>query len=510
PIYQEIPNLSAAKSAYGNIVYRKAPSFLRQAEFYLGEDKFQTAVRAFLKKHEFANAEWTDLVTEFQNTSWLKDELGYKNSNATDKAKYEEASRNTIRLWADVWVKSRGLPIVRVGENGRTPGIIISQEDKLEQKKHSDLWTLNFNVLFKYKNGKGIIKHQFLDFEGEEVEFADLEIKEKPVFIFPNYQDYGYGIFLLDEKSRAYVLANIQNEKDDFLRTMMWGSLWDSVREAELPPLDYVALVIKNINVEPDESTIQTLLGRVSTAMNYYLSDAQSKELAAQIETLLIEKMQNAPTLGLRITFYRAFLNVASTEKAKQTLKEVLSGKFEIKDLKLKTKDKFDIITRLSILGDKDAPNLLAELEKSETSDEAKRYAYAAKAGIATTENKAKFYNDFTGNKELSESWIETAFVAFNSPKHAELTLPYLEKALAELPNLKKNRKIFFINGWLGAFIGGQKSEQALAIVNKFLVDNPNLDKDLRLKILENADGLERAVKIREKFNLTRQITPKD
>ena len=33
PIYQEIPNLSAAKSAYGNIVYQKAPSFLKQAEF---------------------------------------------------------------------------------------------------------------------------------------------------------------------------------------------------------------------------------------------------------------------------------------------------------------------------------------------------------------------------------------------------------------------------------------------------------------------------------------------
>ncbi|MDQ3179827.1 MAG: hypothetical protein M3Q33_04830, partial [Acidobacteriota bacterium] len=73
-------------------------------------------------------------------------------------------------------------------------------------------------------------------------------------------------------------------------------------------------------------------------------------------------------------------------------------------------------------------------------------------------------------------------------------------KSLAELPNLKRSRKIFFVNGWLGAFISGQKSEQALAVVNKFLADNPNLDKDLRLKILENADGLERAVKIRAKF----------
>jgi hypothetical protein len=52
----------------------------------------------------------------------------------------------------------------------------------------------------------------------------------------------------------------------------------------------------------------------------------------------------------------------------------------------------------------------------------------------------------------------------------------------------------------LGAFIGGQKSEEALATVNKFMADNPNLDKDLRLKILENVDALERAVKIRGKY----------
>ena len=69
------------------------------------------------------------------------------------------------------------------------------------------------------------------------------------------------------------------------------------------------------------------------------------------------------------------------------------------------------------------------------------------------------------------------------------------------MPNHKRNRKIFFVNGWLAAFIGGQRSQQALDIINKFLVDNPALDKDLRLKILENADLIERAVKIRGKWN---------
>ncbi|MCA1622188.1 MAG: M1 family aminopeptidase [Acidobacteria bacterium] len=482
PIYQQIPNLSAAKSAYGNIVYRKAPSFLRQAEFYLGEDKFQTAVRAFLKKHQFANAEWTDLVKEF-----------------------ELSSGQDLKDWANVWVKEKGIFTTRFV----TP-ISGDMFNIIPTFVHSfSIYVApvtKFKVLVLLESGQKIIREVSLGDKSKRSYITGfmrkdtLDNKLDVAYVFPNYQDYGYGIFLLDAKSRDYVLKNIQNERDDFLRSMMWGTLWDSVREAELAPRDYVELAIKNISTEKDELTIQTILGRVSTAMNYYLSDAQSKELAPQLETLLIEKMQNAPTLGQRITFYRAFLNVASTDKAQATLKDVLSGKLQIKDLKLKTKDRFDIVTKLLILSDKDAPNLLAELEKAETSDEAKRYAYAAKAGIATTENKQKFFGDFLNNKEISESYIETAFVPFNSIRHSELTLPFLENALKELPNLKRSRKIFFVNGWLAAFIGGQKSEQALQIVNKFLADNPNLDKDLRLKVLEVADGLERSVKIRQKF----------
>lgn len=534
PIYQEIPNLSAAKSAYGNIVYRKAPSFLKQAEFYLGEKEFQIAVRAFLKKHEFANAEWTDLVKEF-----------------------ETASKQDLKDWANVWVKQRGLPRVKsswekVGKL-EAPALILAQENIL---KDGGVWLFKVKVLTNEDNKREITTINF-DGKGNPLFYNREAQQSNQYFVFPNYQDYGYGIFLLDEKSRAYVLANIQTEKDDFLRAMMWGALWDSVREGELNPKDYVELVVKVLSSdfgrqtvaddsvknltqsadekpppkggtqnfsETDESTINILLGRVSTAMNYYLSDAQRDTLAPRVEDLLIDKIQNAPTQGLRITFYRAFLNIASSKKTRTVLHDIFNGNLGISGgdtktragvrqdkegnkiyaanpaIPLKTKDRFDIVTKLLILDDENAPRLLAELERTETSDEAKRYAYAAKAAIATVENKAKFWNDFTNNKDLSESYIESAFAVFNAPKHADLTLPYLEKALAELPNLKRNRKIFFVNGWLAAFISGQKSEAARRIVNTFLADNPNLDKDLRLKILENADGLERAVKIRKKF----------
>ncbi|MBX3293023.1 MAG: hypothetical protein KF881_09060 [Acidobacteria bacterium] len=581
PIYQEIPNLSAAKSAYGNIVYNKAPAFLRQAEFYLGEDKFQTAVRAFLKKHEFGNAGWEDLVAEF-----------------------EAASEERLKSWAEVWINQKGVPLyqTKVDTTGRLVSALIEQTQVPDQS----YWLQRVEVL-----GLGNVqgkpgRHKVLDLlrsppVGSEFKVLPTFQFSATDFVFPNSGDYGYGIFLLDDKSRDYVLKNIQNEKDPFLRSMMWGALWDSVREGELDPREFVELAIKQLggsgselrlqpreNLTPkgvtlngnetDETIVALLVSRVSTALNYYMSEppavaggltrstnnsaepqqastnrtlskangqppatAGGSDLRSRFEAVLLDRMRNATTAGERITFYRAFLNNASSENARNVLKTMLSeppasagGKGEKTsptsnsaptrsnsaaslpaadaagsdrariDLPLRTKDKFDIITRLLILGDADAPRLLAELERTETSDDAKRYAYAARAGIATAENKVKYWKDFTENKEISESWIQAAFGPFNSIRHSELTLPYLERALKELPNHKRDRKIFFVNGWLGAFIGGQRSEESLNVINKFLADNPTLDRDLRLKILENADIIERAVRIRGKYSKPR------
>ncbi|HVF48023.1 MAG TPA: M1 family metallopeptidase, partial [Pyrinomonadaceae bacterium] len=479
----------------------------KQAEFFIGPDRFQTAVRAFLKRHAFSNASWGDLVTEF-----------------------EAASGRPLVDWASQWVTQRGLPIVR---SRRPPGgpVEIAATDALGS---GTVWEQRIETLLRAEGGT------------EHISVADLKITDgkmfsslasgsspgPPLFLFPNRNDYGYGIFLLDDESRTFIVNNIQNEKDDFLRTMLWGSLWDSVREAELDPKEYVELVIKVLGAdigrsasaggtakpsaligETDESTIQTLLGRVSTAMNYYVSEEQRAVLAPKVEELLTEKMQKAPTPGQRITYYRAFLGIASTSSARRILKEILhkvspsASKNEGGQapapgppLASRTKDRFDIVARLIVLGDPDAQKLLADLEAAETSDEAKRYAYAARAGEATSETKARYWNDFTTNKAISESWIEASFGPFNPVRQSGLTLPYLERALAELPALKRDRKIFFVNGWLGAFIGGHRSEEALAIVNKFLADNPSLDNDLRLKILENVDTIERAVKIRSVF----------
>jgi aminopeptidase N len=166
----------------------------------------------------------------------------------------------------------------------------------------------------------------------------------------------------------------------------------------------------------------------------------------------------------------------------------------------LRSRDRFDIIRALMAAGDERAPALLKKRSEEDKSDDARRYAYAAAAAWPDAATKKNYFGQYSGDKGPAESWIEASLGPFNTPRQSELTLPYLEPALAELPTLKRTRKIFFVNGWLAAFIGGQCSARAVASVRDFLARSTALDRDLRLKVLESSDGLERCVRIRSKY----------
>ncbi len=481
PIWQEISNLSAAKSAYGNIVYRKAPSMLRQAEFYLEPQKFQRAVQLFLKEHAYANAEWADLVGAFEKTSGLK-----------------------LDAWAAAWVKRRGMPDVRVewttDNRKRINSFALNQSDVLHE---GGAWPMRVRLLLYYDHAPPATMTVTLNRDGL-TKVQEVIGKQRPDYVFANYEDYGYGRFLLDDVSRSAVAERLSTSsttvKDDFLRALLWGALWDSVREAELAPLAYIQLALKALPDERDEVTVQSILSRVSTAFNRYLTEAERKGIASRLESLLSGKMQGAETAGLRITYFRAFQSIAMTEEGRNMLKKILSGELKIPGMTLRARDRFDIVTALLSRGDREAPALLEKLRREETTDDAKRYAYAAGAALADAETKRSYFDAYLSDAKLAESWIEASTGPFNSIQQADLTFPYLERALSELPTLKRTRKIFFVNGWLAAFLGGQCDQRALTTVQSFLDREKTLDRDLRLKVLETVDGLERCVRIRAKY----------
>ncbi|HYN85118.1 MAG TPA: M1 family aminopeptidase [Pyrinomonadaceae bacterium] len=481
PVRQEIPNLSAAKSAYGNIVYRKAPSLLRQAEFYLGREEFRRAVRTLLREHAYGSAEWADLVRAF-----------------------ERASGRDLAAWADAWVRRRGLPIVTVARDERDARTLrVGQRDALGE---GGVWPMRLELLARSAGGTERTRDVLLEGREARVRIDELagEANEEAndasnvELVFANSNDYGYGLFLLDEGSRARVLDAPGRLGDDFTSTLLLGSLWESVRRAEVAPLAYVELAARVAPNLREEVTLQALLARAATAHTRYLSASQRRRVAPRLEAVLREGMLTAETPGLRVTFLRAFRDTATTGAALDELVRLLTGETVIPGAHLAARDRFELLRALTAAGDPRAAQLLADESARDASDDARRYAFAARAAAPAPEVKREYFDAFTRGARVAESWIEAALLPFNSPNQTALTLPYLEPALRELPRLKRTRKIFFVNAWLAAFVGGQCGAGAVSVVENFLRGEPRLDPDLRLKILEAADSAERCARVRD------------
>ncbi|HYU68080.1 MAG TPA: M1 family aminopeptidase [Burkholderiales bacterium] len=475
PIYRPLANLSAAKSAYGNIVYAKAPAVLRQAEFYVGARVFRRAVRQFLKSHAYAAADWNDLV-----------------------AALERASGRRLKGWAEAWVKRRGMPEVRLAwdtdREGRPRNVVLEQHNVLNE---GGTWPMKLKVFALPESGLPRSADALL--RGESARVRAIDGMPEIEFAFANSGDYGYGRFLLDPASRDAVLARPEIVQGDLLRALVFGSLWESVRDAELSPLDYLDLVVRVAPVERDAVTLAGLLQRAQVAFLHYVSDSQRDALAPRFEHLLAEGMLRADTPGRRITFLRTFTASAWSEGGRSRLKSLLANTLEIPGVKLSSRDRFRAIARLLALDDPEAQALLSEQIAADSGDDGRRYAFAAAAAERSAEAKRVYFERFFNEQGLPESWIDAALGPFNAVEHAELTQPYLDLALAALPEFKRTRKIFFVNNWLAAFIGGQVDVAALEQVESF-ARQPELEPDLKLQLLEAMDGLARTVKIRARF----------
>jgi len=475
PIYQEVRNLKDAKSAYGAIVYQKAPSLLRALTFVIGEENFRDGVRLFLKEHAYANAEWSDLIGAF-----------------------ERVSKQKLQAWAGAWVKRRGMPQVDVEWKCDARGLIdsfeIRQRDVLDE---GGVWPVKTRLSLAYDDAEA--QRITAVFDGKQSTVREAVGKKCPAYVFANDGDFGYGRFMLDAKSRAAVISRIGEIGDPFLRTMLWGALWDAVREVEMNPRDYIALALKTLPNEADPELTQSLLDRMTRAFQRYLSEPEQRATAPQIESLCLDRMMKAGAVDLRITYFRAFRSVATTAEARGRLKDLLSGKLVAPGVEIKPLDRWRIIAVLLAQQDAEAESLLDAERKRDTSDDGRKQAYVAEAARADTATKQRYFSDYLNNRSVPEDWVEASLVSFNAPNQPSLTLPYLKPALEALPQVKRERKIFFTLAWLNAFIGGQQSQRALDQVREFLRAN-RIDRDLELKVLEVIDDLERTVRIRATF----------
>jgi aminopeptidase N len=478
PLWQELANLDQAKSNYGAIVYNKAPSVLKQLNYLVGEAAFRGGVQAFLARHAYANATWQDLL-----------------------GAVGEAAHRPLDDFGRHFMLRPGMPEVEqrlVVRHRRIASLSLVQRP-VQALSGEDPWPMRTQVILFYEGRPPVVIP--VELAARTTEVAAARGRPAPAFVFANAEDYGYMLTRLDSASvRALEGGALGRVEDPFLRAMLWGAMWDEVRAARLAPVRFVRLAMRELPREHDEQIAPRILGRLRRVMAAYLGAGARDSVLPGVEADLWRGQADpASPYGIRKAYLDAFVDVAASPDGIAKLASLLAADSAAGE-PLRDPTRWEVVIRLLVRGVPDAAQRLAAQGARDATPDGRRRAFVAGAAFADSTVKRAYFTRYFADSTLNEDWASGSLGAFNALDHQALTLPWLRPALDSLRYIQANRRIFFLGGWLGAFLNGQTSVAALDTVRRFLAEHEELPADLRRKVLENADELERTVRIRTKW----------
>jgi aminopeptidase N len=483
PLWQQLDNLDQAKSNYGAIVYNKAPAVLKQLEYLVGEPAFQAGVRRFLEQHAYGNATWRDL-------------LGAVGA----------ASGRPLDEFGQDFMLRAGMPVVEqrvVVRDGRIVRLALAQRPA-NRRAGDRPWTERTEVLLAYHDRPPT--RVPVELRGRITEVPAATGQPAPDFVFANARDYGYFLLLVDSASvHALETGALGRVDDAFLRAMLWGALWDQVRGYRMGPERFVRLALSELPRESDEQIVPVVLARLDRAVRAYLLPEARGRVQTEVERLLWEGAGDTTrAYGIRKAYVDAFIGLAASADGIAKLDALLSAD-SVAGEPLRDPTRWDIVARLLELGTPQADSRYAAQERRDTTADGRRRAFVAGAGRPSAEVKRAYFTRYFADSDLNEDWASGSLGEFNALEHEALTFGYLGPALDSLPFLQANRRIFFLETWLAAFLRGQTGDSALRVVQQYLDAHPRLPQDLRRKVLQHMDELERTVRIRKSQGLESQ-----
>lgn len=474
PVYQELMNLADAKSAYGAIVYNKAPAVLRELHDRLGADVFRAGLKTFLTRHAFDNADWRDLAKAL-----------------------EGAARQDLGRWSERWLLAASMPQVRV--EWRTGDDELVAEANLVQRAiggGDDSWPLRLTLLVRDDNGWREITAES---DAPNTPLPDLVGKPAPLAVLANPTDVAYGQFVPDPVTREYLAQQASALEDPLVRAVALSSLFEAVREAEFDPATFAGTVLDVLAIERDPDTFGHLLGKLSTCLRRYLPEARAKAPMDRATALLLGQLEDDGVTGSELSIFRFLARASTAPEVLALCRSVVRSEDLPKGLTPGKQDRF--LAAAALLAATGKSDELEYLERAYDGDDVAKEAFLARAATADAEVKERYWQQYLQLGKPPEQWTQASLSFFHWPGQSELTLPYLQKALDRVEWVKENRRIFFMPAWLDGFVNGHSSAAALAIVDEYLAGpGQRLSPDVRQKLLQSRDGLERAVRIRARF----------
>jgi aminopeptidase N len=306
---------------------------------------------------------------------------------------------------------------------------------------------------------------------------------------------YGYGLFPADlALFRAWsTLGGV--EKGAALINNYENLLEGSVPDVE----GYVSLLLDILRSENSQLLLQQALNQLKFISNSLLTDSQRVRQLPEIESTLWQATLNQPDSSRTRLFFMAYATLASSADAMRRLQGIWSTELSVDKLVLEEEDMILLAQNLAIsLPHKSAAIVARQLANTSNPDRRRRLEFIAPSLAPEVEVRDAFFDSLKKeeNRE-TESWVLEGLYNLHHPTRLADSEKYLQPSLELLQEIQVSGDIFFPADWLRVTLANHHSSTAVATVRSFLEDRPGYNSQLRMKILQEADPLFRANRIR-------------
>ena len=473
PIRQVLDNLNEAGSMYGAIIYQKAPVVMRHLETLLGADNFRDGLREYLKRHAFANATWSDLITVLDARTPVD-----------------------LRQWSRAWVDEPGRPAIQTDlriKDGKIARLAFRQRDP---RNRNLIWPQQLHIAMGLPTGREMVT---VDMNGAFVDVPPAIGKPAPAYVLPSAGGWAYGSFALDRTTIDFLTKSLPEIDDPLTRGSAWVTLWDALLDGQVPPAAFVDLAMQSLPRESDEQMTSRILGYASAAWWRFLKPAEITARAPRFESLLREGLAQAKTASQKASWFGTLRNVARTPGTIDWLHKVWAKEDTVSGLPLAEADYTSLALELAVRQVPDWQQVLqTQLTRIENPDRKGRFEFVMPALSADPAVREKWFLSLkdVGNRRR-EPWVLEGLSYLHHPLRAASSEKYVQPSLEMLSDIQKTGDIFFPKRWLDATLGGYQSATVANTVRGFLKNLPaNYPDRLKNITLQSADELYRAAEI--------------
>ncbi|MBA2445629.1 MAG: aminopeptidase N, partial [Nocardioidaceae bacterium] len=244
------PDAAQALSNFDGISYTKGASALRQLNSYLGDEAFLGGVIDYLHRHSHGNASLVDLLDSWQRHS--------------DK---------DVKAWADVWLRTSGVDTLSVAISPAGEPLI----ERHNGSPHDVSRPHAITVSCYSADGSSEATPLGLT---SRVTQVGLSSYDGSSLVLPDSGDESWVKVRLDPSMIDLLPRALRSIDEAVSRAVLWGSLREGLRDGELDPQRYLAILAAALHHESDLA-IDAVLGTAVSYVGTFLPHRSATEQLA-------------------------------------------------------------------------------------------------------------------------------------------------------------------------------------------------------------------------------------